>query len=254
MGITQLFDYKGIKFGLAEVDNFMTEKIKKALKVWAEKVLGDEAHWDASETHQVIQKLYELSVCQKILIDEINSSSNLWKRQQAELSTVLESLTGSSKKNKIDEEEEFEVPPMMETIKNMVTEMPEPENYERLFESVNEPPVFIPKSNIETEKNLEDSKILTESEGKKNINDHFALSLSIDLNDRLAFIKHLFDGSVTDYEAVISQVLTFNSWDEVHDFIVFKVKIEHPHWKEKAAFEDRFMTILKNNFDTLEST
>ena len=82
-----------------------------------------------------------------------------------------------------------------------------------------------------------------------NINDHFALSLSIDLNDRLAFIKHLFDGSVADYEAVISQILTFNSWDEVHDFIAFKVKIEYPHWKEKDAIEDRFMTILKNYFD-----
>lgn len=250
MGITQLCDHKGIKFGLAEVDNFMTEKIKKALKIWAEKVLEDEAHWDTNETHQVIQKLYELSVCQKILIGESNSSSGLWKRQQAELSIVLESLTGSSKKNKIDKQEEFEVPPMMETIKNMVTEMPEPENYERLFESVNDPPVFVPKSNVETEKNLEDSIILTESEGQKNINDHFALSLSIDLNDRLAFIKHLFDGSVTDYEAVISQISTFNSWDEVHDFIVFKVKIEHPHWKDKEAIEDRFMTILKNNFDT----
>ena len=157
MGFTQFCDNKGIKFGLAEVDNFMTEKIKKALKIWAEKVLEDEVHWDTNETHQVIQKLYELSVCQKILIDEINSSSNLWKRQQAELSIVLESLTGPSKKNKIDEEEEFEVPPMMETIKNMVTEMPEPENYERLFESVNEPPVFVPKGNVETEINLDKS-------------------------------------------------------------------------------------------------
>ena len=250
MGITQLCDHKGIKFGLAEVDNFMTEKIKKALKIWAEKVLEDEAHWDTNETHQVIQKLYELSVCQKILIGESNSSSGLWKRQQAELSIVLESLTGSSKKNKIDKQEEFEVPPMMETIKNMVTEMPEPENYERLFESVNETPVFVPKSNVETEKNFENSKILKESEGQKNINDHFALSLSIDLNDRLAFIKYLFGGSVTDYEAVISQVLTYNSWDEVHDFIAFKVKIKYPLWKEKEAIEDRFMTILKNNFDT----
>jgi hypothetical protein len=101
IGITQLCDHKGIKFGLAEVDNFMTEKIKKALKVWAEKVLEDKAHWDTNETHQMIQKLYELSVCQKILIGESNSSSGLWKRQQAELSIVLESLTGPSKKNKI---------------------------------------------------------------------------------------------------------------------------------------------------------
>lgn len=235
---------------MAELDNFMIEEIKKTLKVWAEKVLEDEGQWDTNEMHQVIQKLYELSVCQKILIEDSNSRSDLWKRQQAELSIVLESLTGSSKKNKIDKQEQFEVPPMMETIKNMVTEMPEPENYERLFESVNEPPVFVPKGNVETEINLDKSTILNESEAQKNINDHFTLSLSIDLNDRLAFIKHLFNGNVADYEAVISQILTFNSWNEVHDFIAFKVKIEYPHWKEKEAIEDRFMTILKNYFDT----
>jgi len=66
----------------------------------------------------------------------------------------LDTLTGPTKINKIEKEEELEVPPMMETIKNMVTEMPEPENYERLFEQVNEPPVFVPKNSEESEKKI----------------------------------------------------------------------------------------------------
>ena len=56
-------------------------------------------------------------------MEDIAPATDLWKRQQAELSSVLEALTGTSKTKKEDKEEEFEVPPMMETIKNMVTEM-----------------------------------------------------------------------------------------------------------------------------------
>jgi hypothetical protein len=157
MGVTELYPYKDIKFGWVEVDYFMTEKIKMALNAWAEKVLKDRAQWDTDQVHQAIQKLYELSVCQKILMEDSAPATDLWKRQQAELSSVLETLTGTSKVKKVDKEEEFEVPPMMETIKNMVTEMPEPENYERLFEAVKEPPVFVPKNADEPENKPTDS-------------------------------------------------------------------------------------------------
>ena len=40
-------------------------------------------------------------------------------------------------------DENLEVAPMMDTIKNMVTEMPEPETYEKLFEKIEETPTFI---------------------------------------------------------------------------------------------------------------
>lgn len=227
----------------------MSEKIKTALKVWAEKVLENQAQWDTDQVHQAIQKLYELSVCQKILMDE-STPTDLWKRQQVELNSVLETLTGSFKTSKIDKEEAFEVPPMMETIKNMVTEMPEPENYKRLFETVNEPPVFVPKISKDTETSKEETPMITETEERKNLNDHFAKSLSIDLNDRLAFIKHLFEENVSAYESVLSQIVTFDTWDEVKYFITIKVKTEYPHWNEKQAFEDRFMAILNNYFSS----
>ena len=227
----------------------MTEKIKMALNAWAEKVLKDQAQWDTDQIHQAIQKLYELSVCHKILMQDSAPATDLWKRQQAELSSVLETLTGTSKTKKEDKEDKFEVPPMMETIKNMVTEMPEPENYERLFEAVKEPPVFVPKNTEESERTPADlAHTLTETEERKNLNDQFAQSLSIDLNDRLAFIKHLFEENVSAYEAVISQIVTYNTWDEVDEFIQTKVKVEYPHWKDKEALEARFMTTLQNNF------
>ena len=71
---------------------------------------------------------------------------------------------------------------MMETIKNIVTEMPEPETYEKLFEKIEETPVFIAKQKEVSNKN----KVLKVNldEERENINDQFAKTLSIDLNDR----------------------------------------------------------------------
>ena len=181
-------------------------------------------------------------------MEDTSPATDLSKRQQAELSSVLEALTGTSSEPKVEKEEELEVPPMMETIKNMVTEMPEPENYERLFEAVKEPPVFVPKTSRDSELSSEETPIQTEAEEPKNLNDHFAKSISIDLNDRLAFIKHLFEEKVSAYEMVISQIVTFDSWEEVQNFIENKVKVEYSHWKEKEVIEARFMSILQNNF------
>ena len=96
----------------------MTEKIKIALLKWAKKVIDHQEQWDDEKTHLEIQKLYELSVVQKMFLDHQILDKNLWEKQQAELKDVLESLTGDEE-NDISKDENLEVAPMMETIKNM---------------------------------------------------------------------------------------------------------------------------------------
>ena len=115
----------------------MTEKIKSALLKWASKVLDQNAQWDDEKTHEAIQKLYELSIIQKMILEQDVLDKNLWEKQQFHLSEVLKNLTGDDEKPN-EKDEEMEVPPMMETIKNMVTEMPETKNYEKLFETFEE--------------------------------------------------------------------------------------------------------------------
>ena len=98
-------------------------------------------------------------------MEQENPDQNLWKQQQAQLSEVIESLTGKSS-NERPKEENMEVAPMMETIKNMVTEMPEPETYEKLFETVEETPTFVPKAN-EAVKKQPETKDLSNGGAKK---------------------------------------------------------------------------------------
>ena len=150
----------------------MTEKIKSALLKWAEKVINHQGQWDEEKTHQAIQNLYELSIIQKMLLEQESLDKNLWEKQQSQLSEVLKSFSGDPEKE-IVKGEEFEVAPMMETIKNMVTEMPEPEAYEKLFETFEETPSFEPK---QKENSVELSKQDVETIPEiKNINDHLSL-------------------------------------------------------------------------------
>ncbi len=224
----------------------MTEKIKIALLKWAKKIINNQEQWDDEKTHRAIQKLYELSIVQKMLLEQEVSNKTLWEKQQSELSEVLDSITGQAEKDNV-KDEDLEVKPMMETIKNMVTEMPEPETYEKLFETFEKTPSFEPKK----EETLgEESKLGIETiSDVKNINDHFSKTLSIDLNDRIAFIKNLFEGDASAYDKVISQIVTFETWTEVFNFIEDQVKTEYENWNEKEEIAERFLAILQKNFD-----
>ena len=225
----------------------MTEKIKTALVQWATNIIKDQSNWDHEKTHDAIQKIYELSIFQKMIIDQEEIDQTLWERHQKKLDEVISSLTEDTNKEKT-KDEDMEVAPMMETIKNMVTEMPEPETYEKLFETVETPPTFLSKTNESIKDELDTEK--DNSNDKKNINDQFSKKLSVDNNERLAFIKHLFDGDKNNYERVLNQTLTLGSWSEVSNLITSKVKIEYNNWKGKEHIADRFLAILQKSFES----
>ena len=223
----------------------MTEKIKTALVHWATNIIKDQSNWDDEKTHDAIQKIYELSIFQKMLIDQEEIDQSLWERHQKKLDEVINSLKEDTNKEKT-KDEDMEVAPIMETIKNMVTEMPEPETYEKLFESTGTPPTFMSKKNESIRNKLDTEQDI--SNDKKNINDQFSKKLSVDNNERLAFIKHLFDGDTINYERVLNQTLTLGSWSEVSNLISSKVKIEYNNWKGKEDIADRFLTVLQKSF------
>ena len=147
------------------------------------------------------------------------------------------------KEEHVLQEEELEVPPVMDAIKNLVTEMPETETYDNLFENVSDTPTFVAKEDVSSGLDLEPVE-----EEKKNINDLFAKTVSIDLNDRISFIKHLFEEDAQAYERVLSQIITFERWEEVEVFLKKMVKPEYQNWKDKEQIEERFISILQKNF------
>ena len=144
----------------------------------------------------------------------------------------------------------------METIKDMVSQMPDkPEEVDTVLQSLTQKndqlkndfehitadfknmPIFEPISKIHN------------GTDKKSLNDKLKSGgITIGLNDKIAFIKHLFDGKHEDYERVLSQLNTLNSMDEVSNFIQNIVKPDYNNWVGKEEFEERFMGIIESKF------
>ncbi len=83
---------------------------------------------------------------------------------------------------------------------------------------------------------------------KKSLNEKLSgKALKIGLNDRIAFVKHLFNGSTEDFHRVISQLNSFSNLTEAQQFIEHLVKPEYS-WKDKEDYEQRFMELLEKRF------
>jgi len=82
----------------------------------------------------------------------------------------------------------------------------------------------------------------------RSLNDRLKKGINIGLNQRLAYIKHLFAGNTADYNRVLSQLNTFTSLEESRKFIEMVVKPDYNHWEGKEEYEEQFMAHIENKF------
>lgn len=86
-------------------------------------------------------------------------------------------------------------------------------------------------------------------DSNKTINEKlFQKQLNIGLNDRIAFVKHLFDGDQQDFNRVISQINTLGEIDEALDLIKNHVRPEYD-WSQSEEVEARFMDLIERKFN-----
>lgn len=145
--------------------------------------------------------------------------------------------------------------PVIEKIKDMVAEMPpEAAEIDEMIDAIQpnstyqkndmfdiggeyaQTPIFDP---VET---------IVEDETPKNLNDKLKSGLKIGLNDRITFVKHLFNGSTEDYNRVLSQLSTFRTTDEAKQFVTDMVKPDYNNWEGKELQEEKFLGIIEAKF------
>jgi hypothetical protein len=80
------------------------------------------------------------------------------------------------------------------------------------------------------------------------LNDKLAKGISIDLNDRIAFVKHLFGNSDEDYNRVLNQLITYDNFEEAQNFIEDMVKPDYNSWLGKEDYSQRFIEIIEKKF------
>ncbi|WP_369048314.1 hypothetical protein [Tenacibaculum sp. UWU-22] len=79
------------------------------------------------------------------------------------------------------------------------------------------------------------------------LNNRLQNTIEIGLNDRIAFVKHLFDDSQEDFNRVLSQLNTFKTAKEAKKFITKIIKPDY-NWSEKETYENRFLEIIERRF------
>ena len=128
---------------------------------------------------------------------------------------------------------------------------------ETVFEAVT--PVKEVKEEVQPEPVAETPKVLEEevkatfekvSQEPKisSLNDRLNKAITFGLNDRIGFEKKLFGGSSDDFNRVVSQLNTFDSFEEAKSFVLDFVKPDYNNWEGNEEFEARFMEIIEKKF------
>jgi len=217
----------------------MNNKIKKALVKIANEIidLDNKKSINEDDVFNKVSQLNEVLSVYRFL--KKNNITN-WEIQENQLNLILNEIIGisESEEDLINQDSKLEVEPLIEKIKDIVTEMPEKIEEKNPLLNVSEDPIFVQKY-----KNKDSAKQL-----KENVNDKFMKGLNIDLNDRLAFTKYLFLNNKSEYQRVISQIATFSNFEEVENFILTMIKPEYDNWKGKEDYEKRFLEVLSKLF------
>jgi hypothetical protein len=248
----------------------MKKKLESELISIAHRILKLTGKEDVTRMHKEVAALYEkltiLKFAQENFEDSIptigENSSFFDMLDTAFNNKVSDTIELENKVyiNMDEREDDGIMEPVMEKIKDMVAQMPEESlivdelinseqnseirqiiTFETITQGFRDMPEFEP---------IEEAKKREADSDKKSLNDKLKSDgLQIGLNDKLAFIKHLFDGESEDYKRVISQINTTASLQEAQDFIQQLVKPDYDNWNGKDEFEARFLYIVERKFN-----
>jgi hypothetical protein len=108
-----------------------------------------------------------------------------------------------------------------------------------------------PSTNFPADKNIKTLSVDLEEKQTKpiSLNDKLHQGLNIGLNDRLAFIKQLFEGNAEDYMQTLAHIDALDSFNDAVAYIDATIKPEYNYWLGKEEYSGRFMTIIEKSFN-----
>lgn len=159
----------------------------------------------------------------------------------------------------VSEKEESEINPITEveettteithiTKETTVTQQPKKREADELerFASTYKTPIFGRKQpNSETNQITNNTQAIKKP---KSLNDSLNRGMHIGLNDRIAFINHLFSGSTQDFNRVLSQINTMDDFDTAQNFLENQIKPDYRNWEGKEEYSERFTAIIEKKF------
>tara|TARA_R110000787_G_scaffold28923_4_gene78736 strand:+ start:15650 stop:16447 length:798 start_codon:yes stop_codon:yes gene_type:complete len=265
----------------------MKKKVLFQINTLAKSIIASENDIDIIKTKNTLIQLYEKLTVLEFLKSSVTTEFEKPERPATDSKTYREEnwfqdpdpVPQPSHKDAL-------VEPLMEKIKDLVAQMPsesdpdgsaiedllkeilpKKETYKNDLEefaaSYQENPIFERKQEVKKEEKVSvsvkekekenDFDLESETESSQNkpksINDKLNQGLNIGLNDRIAFIKHLFESNTDDYTRVLSQINSMTTYQEAHSFVENNIKPDYNNWEDKEEYADRFLLIIEKRFN-----
>lgn len=251
----------------------MKKQLKEELIALAEKILSLKQQEDVNseELKNLAQSLYEKTTILNFTEKNLFSSENAIESNVNSATTKEPSPVEKSEPEQESEPDEFApdgtlfndseaiTEPNTEKIKDIVAQMP-PESYQfdEMLEGILPGKKNFQKNDMEDiggvhYDHLPQFEPVTgqskEQERPKSLNDRLKRSFQVGVNERHAFVKHLFEGSTADYNRVLSQLNTMKTKDEAVNFVLNMVKPDYNNWEGKEEYENRFLSVVESKFE-----
>jgi len=242
----------------------MKALLKSDLQALAEKTQNLSENTSVSEMQNLAKELYEKLTILKFVeenlgvkkqVEPISETIVVAETKEAEESVIEESFDDLGILSTLDEDlfvsdegmDEHIVESATEKMIDIVAQMePETHQIDDMFEAVMTQP-SVGKNDKETVTPTQND-VEVSSNKQASLNDRLKKGINIGLNDRIAFVKHLFNGSTEDFNRVVSQLNTASSELEALEFLNNMVKPEYNNWSGKEAYEQRLLSFLEGRF------
>ena len=244
-------NFESVKSAVSEV--VLEEKLEQSLKVEATPEAAAEVKEDAVEAVVEVDSS-DSEQEEQIIISEAAEEALEAAEAIDEEEPIVNEEPSFKPIFELEAEEELDIPAEVafesqpeEKLEDHIGKYTEP-----VFVKPNEVSLF-PSDSSDSEQaeqtEEEDKQESTEETPRTQVSDDgTSKSIAIGLNDRIGFVQHLFNDSNEDFNRVISQLNTFDSFEEAKNFINEMVIPDYNYWVGEEDYIERFMEIVEKKF------
>ena len=242
----------------------MKKKLESELISIAHRILKLTGREDLEKMHSEIALLYQKITVLKFIENNHDGETSDFVGMDTSFFNALEGAFNNTVTDSVEvadktfvnidvEEEEAIMEPAIEKIKDMVAQMPEETiEVDTIIDAMSEPTETVVHDLNELSPSYAQLPIfdaVSPEPPQTSLNDQLKTQgFQIGLNDRLAFVKNLFENSNEDYERVLSQLSTLDSHDEAMNLLDSIIKPDYNNWEGQEEIEARFLEIIENKF------
>ncbi len=227
----------------------MKRKLKEELVKLSTDIITSRGLTEIPQLYESAKNLYEKLAVLKFIDEKLNdieidvSKNAIASKFEKMASAVMNENKSVPESNP---HEEDIITPGIDTIKDMVSEMPGGSEINQFFAE------FVAKTEVvknDKEELTPEIEIPSKETKPKSLNDTLSnKDIKVGLNDRLAFVKHLFNDSTEDFNRVISQLNTIDTEERSVAFIENMVRPDYNDWQGKDDYVNRFMGLIERRF------